>query len=202
VANVGYPSLRCPVEDHAAAASRVARAMVEDGAASVSMVGHSLGGLVARSAMARAGIDGWTPGRLVLLGSPARGAAIADVLKSLTAYQFITGSCGQAVTAAGAAGVPVPACEGILVVAGGNGGRGFNPLLRGDNDGVVSVHETLLPDGVDFDFVMVPSLHPSLAAHPMSVAAAQGFLESGRVPELEAPTSGWSANWLPRRVRA
>ena len=202
VANVGYPSLRRPVEAHAAAASRIARAMVEDGAASISMVGHSLGGLVARSAMARAAADGWTPGRLVLLGSPARGAAIADVLKSLTAYQMITGSCGQAVTAAGAASVPVPDCQGILIVAGGNGGRGFNPLLRGDNDGVVSVHETHLPDGTECDFVLVPSLHPSLAAHTLAVTATLVFLETGVFPELLPQPAGRGLSWLPRRSQA
>jgi pimeloyl-ACP methyl ester carboxylesterase len=195
VANVGYPSLRRPVEDHAIAASRIARAMVEDGAETVSMVGHSLGGLVARSAMARACADGWKPGRLVLIGSPARGAAIADVLKSVTAYQMLTGSCGQAVTAAGAANVPLPECEGILIVAGGNGARGFNPLLRGDNDGIVSVHETHLLGGVESDLVLVPSIHSSLAGHPMAVAAAHGFLETGSVPDLEHHTIERSLPW-------
>ncbi|CAH2600106.1 putative Triacylglycerol lipase [Rhodovastum atsumiense] len=199
VANVGYPSLRRPVEDHAAAASRIARAMVEDGAESVSMVGHSLGGLVARSAMARAAVEGWRPGRLVLIGSPARGSAIADILKSLTAYQMITGSCGQAVTPAGAASVPVPACAGILVIAGGNGGRGFNPLLQGDNDGVVSVAETRLPDGTEYQGVTVASLHNFLAGHPAAVTATLRFLETGGIPVQEIRRVRVRSSWLPRR---
>jgi pimeloyl-ACP methyl ester carboxylesterase len=181
VANVGYPSLRRSIEDHAIAASRIACAMTEDGADAVCMVGHSLGGLVARSAMARSSADGWQAGRLVLIGSPARGSAIADTLKSLAAYQKITGSCGQAVTPVGAASVPVPVCQNILVVAGGNGGRGFNPLLRGDNDGVVTVHETRLPHDAVFAFVTIASFHNFLAGHPMAVKATLEFLEAGRV---------------------
>ena len=180
VANVGYPSLRRPVEDHAVAASRIARAMTEDGAESICMVGHSLGGLVARTAMARAATDNWRPHKLVLIGSPARGSAIADILKSLTAYQMITGSCGQAVTSAGAASVPVPPCQSILIVAGGNGGRGFNPLLRGDNDGVVAVHETQLPNGAEYELITVPALHNFLAGHPLAVKAILDFLAAGR----------------------
>ena len=111
----------------ASAASRIARAMIADGAGSVSMIGHSLGGLVAGAAMAHANRR-WLDrrDRLVLIGSPARGAAIADVLKSLCRLPDDSGACGQAITPAGAAGIPVPDC-GILLIAGGNGGRRLQP---------------------------------------------------------------------------
>ena len=64
-------------------------------------------------------------------------------------------------------------------------GAGFNPLLRGDNDGVVSVHETTLPDETERGRVLIPALHNFLSGHPVCVAAAVGYLESGRIPETD-----------------
>ncbi|MXP62874.1 alpha/beta fold hydrolase [Roseomonas sp. M0104] len=180
VANIGYASLRQSLEHHARAASRVAAALAEDGAGEVAFVGHSLGGLVARAAMARAAEDGWRPGRLVLIGSPARGAGIAGMATRVAAYRALTGSCGQTVTPAGAALVPVPDCRGLAVIAGGTGGRGFNPLLPGDNDGIVTVEETRLP-GREDAFTRVRALHTPLAASPGAVISAMSFLESGRM---------------------
>lgn len=176
VANTGYPSLRSSLEAHAAAASAVAAALAEDGAERISWVGHSLGGLVARAALARAPLDGWTPGRLVLVGSPARGSGIAHLLRNSRVYQRATGACGQAVTPAGAASVPLPKCRAVGIIAGGNGGRGYNPLLAGDNDGVVTVAETRLP-GHEAGFLRVPSLHTPLAGRPETVLAATRFLD-------------------------
>nr|WP_305123329.1 alpha/beta fold hydrolase [Roseomonas sp. GC11] len=181
VANLGYASLRKPLDYHAAAASRAAAALAEDGAAMVDFVGHSLGGLIARAAMARAPAEGWEPGRLLLVGSPARGAGIAKVLGRFAAYRLISSQSLHAVTPLGAAAVPVPACRGIAVVAGGTGGRGFNPLLGGDNDGIVTVEETRLP-GQEDGFTLVRALHTPLSAHPATVRAALGFLELGRLP--------------------
>ena len=180
VANIGYASLRLPLEQHARAASGVAAALAEDGAAEIAFVGHSLGGLVARAAMARAAQDGWRPGRLVLVGSPARGASLAQIAARIAAYRALTGSCGQTVTPAGAARVPLPECRGVAVIAGGTGGRGFNPLLPGDNDGIVTVEETRLP-GREDAFTRVRALHTPLAASPSSIVSTMSFLESGRM---------------------
>jgi len=180
VANLGYASLRRSLDDHAEAASRVAMALTEDGASDVSFIGHSLGGLVARLAMAKAGVLGWKPGRLVLIGSPARGAALADTMSSFAPYRTLTGACGQTVTVAGASDVAIPSCVGIGVIAGGTGGRGFNPLLDGDNDGVVTVAEARMP-GAEDAFLRVRALHTPLAAKTETVAAAMTFLSHGRL---------------------
>ena len=54
----------------------------------------------------------------------------------------------------------VPSCE-FAIIAGGKGEpSGSNPLLRGDDDFVVSVEETRLPG--DSDFRMLPVLHSSI----------------------------------------
>jgi pimeloyl-ACP methyl ester carboxylesterase len=177
VANVGYPSLTRPLSHHARAVRHVARGLHRDGAGSVALVGHSLGGLVARAAAAHAADDGWPLGRMVLIGSPARGSAIADWLTQFAPLRLIQG--GLAVTRAEAAKVPVPPTE-IAIVAGGNGGRGYNPFLTGDNDGVVTVAETRLP-GAEADFLLLPFGHTTLPMRRATVAATQRFLETGRL---------------------
>ena len=156
-----------------------AGALHDDGALRIDLVGHSLGGLVARAAAARAGVEGWTPHRLALIGSPASGAALADRLQANPLYRRLTGDCGLAVTSARAAAVPVPDLP-IGVIAGGTGRPGgFNPLLDGDNDGVVRVAETRLP-GIEADFLLLPSIHTILPSRPVAIAATCRFLRTGQ----------------------
>jgi pimeloyl-ACP methyl ester carboxylesterase len=189
VANVGYPSLRRPLAHHADAVRSVARAMHADGAREIALVGHSLGGLVARMAAAGAAEDGWPLGRIVLLGSPARGSIIAQTLKDFAPFRIIAGDCGQAVTPTQAVKVPVPTTE-IAVIAGGNGRAGYNPFLDGDNDGLVTVAETRLP-GMEADFLILPSLHAGLPLRRDAMAATVRFLDTGRLggSPVSAPKS-------------
>jgi pimeloyl-ACP methyl ester carboxylesterase len=176
VANAGYPSRRLGLTAHGAAASAVARALAEDGAERVDVVGHSLGGLVARAAMARAAQDGWTPGRLVLLGSPAGGSLVAERLSGVPGYPALVGACAAAVTSAGAARLPPPIAAGVFVIAGGTGRRGYNPLIPGDNDGLIRVAETRLA-GAESGFLLVPSLHRFLPARRTVIEACGAFLD-------------------------
>jgi pimeloyl-ACP methyl ester carboxylesterase len=187
VANVGYPSLRRPLDHHADAVRGVARAMHTDGAREIALVGHSLGGLVARAAADGAAEDGWPLGRIVLLGSPAQGSSVAHALRDFAPFQIIAGDCGQALTPHHAVRVPVPATE-IAVIAGGSGKSGYNPFLDGDNDGVVTVAETRLP-GMEADFLILRSLHARLPLQRDAIAATVRFLDTGRLdgPPLKIP---------------
>jgi len=180
VANLGYPSRRGGLPEHAATASAAARALADDGAEAISFVGHSLGGLVARAAMARAADDGWSPGRLVLIGSPARGSSLAGALSTLPGVPALLGDCVGVLTPTGAATVPVPHCQGLAVIAGGTGGRGFNPLLPGDNDFTVTVAETRLP-GAENAFLLIRTVHSLLPTSRATITATRTFLETGRL---------------------
>jgi pimeloyl-ACP methyl ester carboxylesterase len=200
VANVGYPSLRRPLDHHADAVRGIARAMHADGAREIALVGHSLGGLVARAAAADAAEDGWPLGRMVLLGSPAQGSIVAHAVKDFAPFRIIAGDCGQAVTPYQAVRVPVPATE-IAVIAGGNGKAGYNPFLDGDNDGLVTVAETRLP-GMEADFLILRSLHSRLPLQRDAVAATVRFLDTGRLvgppPEILQPTARKPRPWQAR----
>lgn len=180
VANLGYASTRVPLAAHGAAAGRAACALAEDGAREISFVGHSLGGLVARSAMAGAQTNGWRPGRLVLIGSPARGSAVAKRFQHAPGYRQIVGGCSDAVTPEGAMEIPVPVCRDVLVIAGGTGRSGYNPLIAGDNDGLIAVTETRMPSH-ETGFLLLRALHRSLPFRPEAISACSQFLRTGRV---------------------
>ncbi len=177
VANLAYPSTRLPVSAHASFASRAARALADDGATEVSFVGHSLGGLIARAAMAQAAQDGWRPGRLVLIGSPIAGSAMARTLRHLPGYETLLGKCGISLTQSREA--PASLARDVAVIAGGTGGRGFNPLLIGDNDFTVTVAETRLPDAAS---LLVRAVHNALPKRPEVVAATLDFLDGKPLP--------------------
>jgi hypothetical protein len=175
IANVNYPSTRLPAAAHGAAASRVARAMAEDGAFDVSFVGFSLGGLIARVAMANSEVDYWNPGRLVLIGSPACGSIFAERFRNLPGYRTIIGACSRDVTPQGAMMIPQPRCKHVMVIAGGTGGSGYNPLIPGDNDRLIAVEETRMR-GYETDFLLVHSVHAALPRRPETISACRDFL--------------------------
>lgn len=173
VANLDYPSPFRPLAAHAEQAQGVAHALIEDGAESVAFVGHSLGGLVGRQALAQ----DWPGRRAVFIGSPVRGAAFADWLSHLPGYGLVTGAVGGVVRPAGAAGLPTPDIE-IAIIAGGTGSFGFNPWLGEDNDGMVRVSETRL-GGAEHGFRLLPVMHPIMTKDRDVIDATMNFLTQG-----------------------
>jgi len=178
---INYPSLRRPIAAHAAQLAEILERL--EGAAMVSFVTHSLGGIVLRHTLAMGG--GWSQrialGRIVMMAPPSKGAAIAAWLKDFPPFRWIAGPCGQELVPAAMADAPALAGQ-FGIIAGGRGdGRGYNPFLPGDNDGIVAVEEMKL-DGCAA-FTLVPCLHSFLPSHPAAIAAALAFIERGTFPE-------------------
>jgi hypothetical protein len=70
-----------------------------------------------------------------------------------------------------------PPCE-FGIVAGGRGNqKGFNPLLPGDDDGVVTVASTRLAGARDF--ILVPVLHSLLPTNRKVMQCTLSFLQNG-----------------------
>lgn len=142
---------------------RVERVLAEDRARDATtivpyaLVGHSLGGLVARLAA-----PDLPPGlrRIVLLAPPNRAPAIAATLAKNLLFRAVTRDAGRQLTeAAFFARLPAPEVP-TLVVAGTRGPRAPWLPFRGElNDGIVRVSETRL-DGAPL--VLVHGVHTFL----------------------------------------
>ncbi len=176
--SVNYPSTRRGLAAHADQLERLLNRM--EGVERVSFVTHSLGALVLRELLARD--SAWKtriePGRAVLIAPPNQGSAIADRFRDFAPFQWLLGAGGQAATSEAAAPLPAPPIP-FAIIAGGRGdNEGYNPLLPGDDDGVVTVDETLLVGARAF--LMVDAVHTIIMNHPQTIAEVLRFLEDGR----------------------
>ena len=128
-------------------------------------LGHSLGGLLVRSALAEwpAGLP--LPARLIMLGTPNQSPRLARRLQRFWPYRMALGEAGQVLARpaffAELSALPVPG----TIVAGvrGIGGR-WSPFGDEPNDGIVARSETLPHEGVPV--VEVPATHTFLMDHP------------------------------------
>jgi len=127
-------------------------------------VGHSLGGLLVRAALADWPDTLPLPARLIMLGTPNQPPRLARRLQRFWPYRLAMGEAGQLLARpaffAQLPDLPVPG----TVVAGvrGIGGR-WSPFGEEPNDGIVALSETPC-EGVPV--VEVPAAHAFLMNHP------------------------------------
>lgn len=142
----------------------------------ISFVTHSLGGIVAREILSRSlDWNGATADKLIMMGTPNKGAQIAEFLNRIKAYQFISGQSGQDVRPTQKLKNMTEPSIPTLIIAGGLGNDiGFNPLLEGDNDGIVTVAETRLD--APHEFKLVKMIHATIMDHKGSIKAMLDFL--------------------------
>jgi pimeloyl-ACP methyl ester carboxylesterase len=162
VFSMGYPTTRGSLTDHAESLDSVVASL--EGITEVNFVAHSLGNLVVRhwlhnlAEQKRSLPAGQSFGRMVMLAPPNLQPELATKLIRGALVNFIAGPAAQQLAGGWDDLRPklaVPHFEfGIL--AGGKGdGRGFNPLIPGDDDAVVTVDSTRLPSARDFRLLRV-----------------------------------------------
>lgn len=191
VGSLSYPSTRQSIEAHAAQVAEVLDHL--EGYGQVSFVTHSLGGIVVRRLLADGGAwrERIQAERLVMLAPPNQGAAFADQLQETTAFRWIFGDTGQGLTTEAMAQLAQPDIP-FLVIAGARGdedGNGWNPMLDGDDDWVVRVSETHLPE--EAGHIVVPVLHTFLMNDEHVIGSAATFLANGevRIPHTALDTT-------------
>ncbi len=156
VFDVGYPSTRGSVDEHARRLAQVVGNL--EGVVEINFVAHSLGNLVIRRWLFDVGQGAakLPPdaklGRVVMIGPPNQRPELADRLLPWDFSGEIAGAAAHQLSTGWNDLEPklaIPQCEfGIL--AGGNGKSGGNPLIPGDDDWVVSVESTRLAAARDF----------------------------------------------------
>jgi pimeloyl-ACP methyl ester carboxylesterase len=192
--NIEYPSTRYDMAQHA----RNLRHLINhlDGVEEINFVGHSMGNIVirhylgdlarqdpAKQSANAAAADRRAKmrfGRFVMLGPPNQGALLAETFADNVLFKEIAGDAGQQL------GRDWPELERRLatpdfqfgIVAGGRGNdKGYNPMLVGDNDGVISVETAKLAGA--HDFVRLPLLHSFIMDNPKVQQYVLSFLQHG-----------------------
>lgn len=181
VVNWGYNSVVLTIPE---AADELARALGPWEHHRVHFVVHSMGGIVVRAFLQRH--KPANAGRLVMIGTPNHGAAMANMLGDLAVYRAALGPAGQQLRRGGGfiGELETPACE-FAVIAGGTGQTtGMLALLPGDNDGIVEVDSARL-DGMA-DFLLLPYAHTLIQMMPRTVRETAHFLRHGRFAHEDA----------------
>ncbi len=173
VETLDYPSRRLGLAACAAHLLPAISAIRRRAGGPIVLVGHSMGGLVARYLAAA---DPDLAAGLVMLGTPNRGSEAADLVSRSRLGRAVFGPALLDLRIEACAAIPVPACP-MAVVAGT---RALIPFFRNriprPHDGLVSVERARL--GAGERWCTVPAHHTWLMDHPATVAAVLDTLSA------------------------
>ena len=194
VFNIEYPSTRYDMAQHARSLRHIINHL--HGIEEINFVGHSMGNIVIRHYLGDLARQDPTKqsanaaaadrhakmrfGRFVMLGPPNQGALLATTFADNVLFKEITGDAGQQL------GRDWPELEKRLatpcfqfgIIVGGKGNdKGYNPILVGDNDGVISVETAKLAGA--HDFVRLPLLHSFIMDNAKVQQYVLCFLQHG-----------------------
>ena len=125
--------------------ARLTRRLVQMADRPYLVVGHSLGGVLLRLAVARLPPGVRPPEEIVLVGSPHGAPRLAQRLGSWSLYRLLNGEAGQLLAdPVRMATVPRPAVPCTVVVGTRGIPRRWCPFGDEPNDGVVAVSEVVL----------------------------------------------------------
>ncbi len=181
---MGYASTRKSVNDHADALESVLKNIP---AKEIHLVAHSLGNIVIRRYL-KTRTDPTTGRqgdprikRIVMLGPPNQGAAMARLLKKVKPFEWINGPAGLQLAndpEAFQRELAVPQQPFAIIAGNAFADRGGNPLIPGPDDLIVGVTETKL-DGAA-GFLVVPYTHTWLMNQEQVQQATIKFLKEGK----------------------
>lgn len=186
VLNLGYASTDGRlIEDYAADLHAAVRARLDAWSGPpprLSLVGHSMGGLVIRAALRRGGLP--RPAAVVFVGTPQRGAALAVARQDSWAFQLFLGAGAALQLRPGDpfyAGLGVVDAQRIGVIHGQAGDAvGWNDDIPGDDDRTVAVAEAQLPEATATIGLKIG--HFRLGFDVAVVQEVLGFLATGQFP--------------------
>ncbi len=178
VINWQYPSRNYHIIDHGVElAYTLASIARQQPTIPIHFVTHSMGGLVLLAALNHPICPQEAKeGKLVLIAPPIKGSSCARILSELFFTSWIVGKASgqEFLTKQEFSELGEFPCslQGILVIAG-NGG--INPLLKKENDGLLTLEETELP--IPHERVIVPCDHNTIVFCKKVKELVCGFLQ-------------------------
>lgn len=139
------------------------------------LVGHSLGGLVVLEALRRA--PDLPVQRVVCLGSPLRGSAVAGAIGERPPFSLLLGR-SRGILETGCPPWGGPAAVGVVAGDRPRGVGGWFARMQTASDGTVNLDETRL-DGLA-DHCTVPASHSGLVLSADAARQTAAFLHHGR----------------------
>jgi triacylglycerol lipase len=183
--NKSYPSTRCSITDLADELFEQISEEFQDHEEPLSIVTHSLGGIIARALISRHGTKLPPISRVVQLAPPNQGAQIVDRLKHLWLFKAVAGQAGRELSQddqgpAEENGLyPLSDAVEVGVIAGGKGDdKGYAPWLKGDNDGTVEVSSTFLSEARDH--ILLGHIHTFIMNATEAIENTIHFLDHGQ----------------------
>lgn len=180
-ANIDYPSRERTVEELAEEAlPRGIERCHEQHATRISVVTHSMGGILTRHYLGRHELPDL--GRVVMLGPPNQGSAVADRLMDQAVYRTVNGPAGQQL-GTGSKGIaarlgPVEFPLGVLA---GRERTAIDEMLsdgiEGEGDGKVLVEEARVEGMADFR--VLDANHTFILSDPTAISEVLHFLRAG-----------------------
>jgi pimeloyl-ACP methyl ester carboxylesterase len=195
VYNVSYPSTQYDIVEHSRSLAHIINNL--EGVEELNFVGHSLGNVVVRcyldelrreipsknpEATSSNAYRGRRPPfhRFVMLAPPNHEAQLATSLADNPLFKGVTGEVGRQLGREFKQlenKLATPDFEFAIIAGGKNQEKGYNPLMPGDNDGIITVESAKL-DGAR-DFVVLPALHPLIMQYAQTQEYTLRFLKEG-----------------------
>ncbi len=176
----GYPTRRGGLIEHGRALDSFIRDWIGDRPPVIGFLTHSMGALVVRAYFEITGALGPAQ-RVVMLSPPNQGSRLARINARRRVFHWLYGDAATELVPERVAQLrPLPPSVALLVLAGGRGDpRGYNPLLPGDDDGVVAHSEMVLGD---VQPQLVGGVHALLQWRPQVLERAATFLRGDSAP--------------------
>jgi pimeloyl-ACP methyl ester carboxylesterase len=163
VVNWGYSSLWSPIETHGRKLAELLREIDQQGVRAIHLVAHSMGGIIARLALAE--FQPQRLGRIVMIAPPNRGSHVASRLAPWLARVFppIGQLCDHEDSFVCRLGLP----QGLEL-----------GVIAAQTDFLVRESNTRL--GCETDHITLAGFHSSLVAQRETAHQVRHFLEHGR----------------------